>query len=357
MFPRREALALALAHSPGLYDLAAIESAFAELERDRHLIPAIRRGVGEAWTTARAVNAEREVIERMRAGIGAVGPLNVSPITGQALEGLTDGQRAAARLILTSPDRTVGVQGYAGTGKTVMLRRVVALAGNRRVVGLAPSASAARTLARETGLGCRTLQWFLARCREVADGVADTETLDALKRRYAGAVVIVDEMSLAGTAQARALLRIAERLDVARLVLVGDSRQLRAVEAGQPFRQLQDASMATAVMDEVRRQRDPDLKAAVLDMIDGRTGRGARPARRESARGAGRGAGGDRGGAVASPFSAGTGRDRAACADTCAASRHQRRGARGARSRRRPARAGHRARHPGLARPHPRASG
>ena len=269
VFPRREALALALAHSPGQYDLAAIERAFAELERDKHLIPAIRRGVGEAWTTARAVNAEREVIERMRTGMGKVGPLHASPITDAALDGLTDGQRTAARLILESPDRTVGVQGYAGTGKTVMLRRVAALAGNRRVVGLAPSASAARTLARETGLGCRTLQWFLARCREVADDVADVETLDALKRHYAGAVVIVDEMSLAGTAQARALLRVAERLDVARLVLVGDSRQLRAVEAGQPFRQLQDAGMATAVMDEVRRQRDPDLKAAVLDLIDG----------------------------------------------------------------------------------------
>ena len=267
VFPRREALALALAHSPGQYDLAAIEGAFAALERDRHLIPAIRRGVGEAWTTARAVNAEREVIERMRAGMGTVGPLTPSPLADAALDGLTDGQREAARLILTSSDRIVGVQGYAGTGKTTMLRRVVALAGSR-VVGLAPSASAARTLSKETGLGCRTLQWFLARTREVADGVADAETLDALKRHYAGAVVIVDEMSLAGTAQARALLRVADRLNIARLVLVGDSRQLRAVEAGQPFRQLQDAGMATAVMDEVRRQRDPDLRAAVLDLID-----------------------------------------------------------------------------------------
>ena len=143
VFPRREALALALAHSPGQYDLATIEEAFAALERDKHLLPAIRRGVGEAWTTARAVNAEREVIERMRAGIGAAAPLHASPIPGQALEGLTDGQRAAARLILETPDRTVGVQGYAGTGKTVMLRRVAALVGNRRVIGLAPSASAA----------------------------------------------------------------------------------------------------------------------------------------------------------------------------------------------------------------------
>ena len=269
VFPKREALALALAHSPGLYDLKTIEGAFAELERDKHLLPAIRRGVGEAWTTARAVNAEREVIERMRAGIGAAAPLITSPITDNALEGLTEGQREAARLILESRDRTIGVQGYAGTGKTVMLHRVAALAGNRRVIGLAPSASSVRTLARETGLGCRTLQWFLARCREVADGVADAETLDALKQQYADALLVVDEMSLAGTAQARALLRIADQLGVARLVLVGDSRQLRGVEAGQPFGQLQRAGMATAVMDEVRRQRDPDLRAAVLDMIEG----------------------------------------------------------------------------------------
>ena len=62
--------------------------------------------------------------------------------------------------------------------------------------------------------------------------MADAGTLAGLRARYGGAVVVVDEMSLAGTAQARALLRIAERLEVARLVLVGDSRQLRGVQAG-----------------------------------------------------------------------------------------------------------------------------
>ena len=272
VFPVRSALALALSHSPGVHTLETLEAAFAELVRDRHLIPAIRRGVGEAWTTARAVHSEREVIERMKAGVGTAEPLAPGPMEERSLEGLTEGQREAARLILESRDRTVGVQGYAGTGKTVMLRRVAALASGRRAVGLAPSASAARTLSRETGLGCRTLQWFLARCREVADGVADAKTLRMLKSEYGGALLVVDEMSLAGTAQARALLRIVDRLDVARLVLVGDIRQLRGVEAGQPFRQLQLAGMATALLDDVRRQRDPDLKAAVLDLIEGAPG-------------------------------------------------------------------------------------
>ena len=269
VFPAREALALALAHRPGLYRLEEIEGAFAELQRDRHLLPAIRRGVSSAWTTARAVKAEREVLARMKAGIGAVRPLAAHAVPEEALAGLSDGQREAVRSILESRDRVLGVQGHAGSGKTVMLRRAVSCLGGRPVLGLAPSASAARTLSRETGLACRTLQWFLTRCREVADGVADAGTLVRLKERYGGAVVVVDETSLAGTAQARSLLRIAERLEVARLVLVGDKRQLRGVEAGQPFRQMQQAGMGVVEMDELRRQRDPDLRAAVGEMIEG----------------------------------------------------------------------------------------
>lgn len=272
VFPARDALALALAHSPGLYRLDEIEGAFAALEREGELLPAIRRGVGQAWTTARAAHAEREVLERMKTGIGAVKPLAAGPVPEDALAGLTRGQCEAAGLMLESRDRVVGVQGHAGAGKTTMLRRAVSCLGERRVLGLAPSSSAARTLSRETGLACRTLQWFLAQCREVSDGVADAGTLRRLRERYRGAVVVVDEMSLVGTAQARALLRIAERLEVARLVLVGDSRQLRGIEAGQPFRQMQQAGMAVAEMDELRRQRDPNLKAAVQDMIEGEPG-------------------------------------------------------------------------------------
>ena len=78
---------------------------------------------------------------------------------------------------------------------------------------------------------------------------------------------------MVSTDQMGSLMRIADRLGVARLALVGDTRQLRAVEAGQPFLQLQRAGMATAQMDEFRRQRDPVLRAAVLASRSGEPGK------------------------------------------------------------------------------------
>ena len=77
---------------------------------------------------------------------------------------------------------------------------------------------------------------------------------------------------MVSTAQMRSLLRIAGHLDVARVVLVGDTGQLRPVDAGQPFRQLQQAGMTTARMSDIRRQRSPDLKAAVLAVLEGEPG-------------------------------------------------------------------------------------
>ncbi len=56
-------------------------------------------------------------------------------------------------------------------------------------------------------------------------------------------------------------------------MLVGDAKQLDAVDAGKPFAQLQQAGMKTAVMDEILRQRDPDLKAAVEASLAGEIGK------------------------------------------------------------------------------------
>ena len=54
---------------------------------------------------------------------------------------------------------------------------------------------------------------------------------------------------------------------------MGDSKQLDAVDAGKPFEQLQAAGMKTATMDEIMRQRDKDLKAAVEATLAGEIGK------------------------------------------------------------------------------------
>ena len=130
-----------------------------------------------------------------------------------------------------------------------------------------PSVSVMRELARETGIACRTLQGFLAHYRDVVDNLVGGEQLAGLRKDFAGSILVVDEMSQSSTEQTLRLIMIADRLRVGRLVLVGDRWQLRAVGAGQPFRQLRDAGMQTALMDDIRRQRNPGLKATALDVI------------------------------------------------------------------------------------------
>ncbi len=259
----RDLVAGALAHAPGRHGLEDIHAAINQLRRDGHLVDAIRSRGGPSIVTDRALRAEREVIRRMKEGVGRTRAIVPASAVREKLAGatLTAGQQAALSLILGEGDAVIGVQGFAGTGKTTMLRQVVELAGADAIIGLAPSSSAARTLGREANIATRTLQWFLTRHGEPSPQTAGS---------FAGKVLVVDEMSLASTEQVRSLMRSAEHLGVARLVMVGDSRQLRAVDAGQPFRQLQQAGMATAVMDDIRRQRNPGLKAAVLDAIAGK---------------------------------------------------------------------------------------
>src|SRR6266540_3165762 len=76
---------------------------------------------------------------------------------------VTDGQRAAVELMITSPHRVVGVQGYAGTGKSLMLDHAKGLAEEHgyRVVALAPYASQVRAV-RDLGVEAKTLASFLA---------------------------------------------------------------------------------------------------------------------------------------------------------------------------------------------------
>ena len=143
VFARTGLFAAALARQPGAVTKTDVEREVAALEKAGRLHCADLALPGGAFTTDKALAQERETIELMRDGQDRSPVVMGSWIASARLHKgpLTKGQKEAVKLILSSKDRVVGVQGYAGTGKTTMLRRANALAGKSgyRMIGLAGS--------------------------------------------------------------------------------------------------------------------------------------------------------------------------------------------------------------------------
>lgn len=237
---------------------------------------------GAMMTTRGAVALEREVIALWQEGKdqGAslvsdmAGPKVQQVARDSGLRRLSPRQEAAASLILDAKDRIVGVQGVAGAGKSTMLQPVTAIAREqgRNVIALAVGAEIARKLGDDLGVPSASVAAFLGRHKALLkeDGAPalKARSMDELK----GAVVIVDEASTLSSRQAADLMRLAHRAEVARLALVGDTRQYGAVEAGKPFEDLQRQGLAIAELTQnVRAQSDiMRALAPVLDAGDNR---------------------------------------------------------------------------------------
>jgi conjugative relaxase-like TrwC/TraI family protein len=213
---------------------------------------------GRQFTTAKTIAAEHEIVSRAREGRNQVEPVlsrSQAISIADRHQHLNRTQRSVVEDVLSSPDRIQGIQGFAGSGKTTTLSVIRRAAESQgfKVEGFAPTSRAARQLG-DAGVLAKTLQGFLAQSIPPAP--------PEQKHFY-----LVDESSLASTNQMREFLsRIAPQ---DRVLLIGDTRQHQGVEAGRPFEQLQDAGMRTAKLDEIVRQKDPELKFAVEKLATG----------------------------------------------------------------------------------------
>lgn len=254
----------ALAHGTGSLGLDDVQ---ADIDRRLASSELLASADGRRLTTPGAQAMEQELLDIERRGKEALtaaiwetqqGRLFDVPDAGSTSapslgEHLTAGQRRAAELVLSTRNRVVGVQGLAGTGKTAMLRSVSEnLRNGFKAIGLAPSAAAARELSA-AGFETMTIAGFLASGRRL-----DDRTL-----------VVVDEAGMVSLRDMHALLSAAEEAGT-RAVLVGDTGQLKAVEAGAPFRQLQEQGMAMVRMADILRQQNEKLRAAVVDAAEGK---------------------------------------------------------------------------------------
>lgn len=231
--------------------------------------------VRNLYTDNATLAAERQVLDEYREGVRAggvsleghprkTGSPKFSPqgylVNKLQQTNLTDGQKDLVVLGL-SPDkgRFVGVQGYAGTGKTYALASLARYAAGAgyTVEGIAPTNRAAEQLA-EAVPASKTVARFKID--------ASNAPAPADKSR---SILVVDEAGMLSTSDMRDVMTQANRSGYARVILVGDVKQLDAVSAGSPFMQLQKAGMPTALMMDIQRQRDEGLKEAVLHSIRG----------------------------------------------------------------------------------------
>jgi len=182
--------------------------------------------------------------------------------TGYAL---TEGQQKATTHILSNKNQVIGIQGDAGVGKTTMLKALNELkTSDTKIIGLSYTGKAANEIELKTaikskevfksaGIESSTVASFL---NKYENGYLELDGNKDLK-------IIVDEASMLGTKDAAKLTDIIQKTN-AQLVLIGDEKQFKAINAGDPFALLKNhANMKTIDMNEVLRQKNQTLKSAV----------------------------------------------------------------------------------------------
>jgi conjugative relaxase-like TrwC/TraI family protein len=212
---------------------------------------------GKWYTTPRAIEDEQVILKIEADGRGILKPIMEEDEAQRLLKGssLTLEQQNAANMILTTQNRIVGIQGFAGVGKSHLLKTCsqLILKQGYEVEIIAPYNNQVKEL-KKLGVPSRTLISFLQSSRQSI---------------HPQKVVVVDEAGLVPTRLMKKLSLQVEKYG-GRLVFLGDIMQLPAIEAGRPFAQLQGSGMATSKLTDIQRQKTQRLKEAVNLAVEGK---------------------------------------------------------------------------------------
>jgi conjugative relaxase-like TrwC/TraI family protein len=256
----RAILADALRHGMGTLRTADVHAALERSIQAGHLIEVPQQSwqVGHAYTTPEMKQMEVEVLQSMLQGRNQHGAIAPQEIQNDAISKcprkLNENQETVIRDVLSCRDQVFGLSGDAGTGKTTVLRPICAAAkeAGYQVQGLAPTSRAVLNV-KDAGIDACTMALHLTKAKK---------DIQSGPRLY-----VVDESSLSATRAMVDFLKTVRTTD--RVLLVGDSKQHEAVEAGRPFAQLQEADMHTAKLTEIVRQLDNPGLLTVVKYIAG----------------------------------------------------------------------------------------
>jgi len=247
-----------------------IQERVAEVLESPALVRLVHPETGETkFTTRELYEQERQVLEYARKHAADL-HLAVDAATVDAalasfakVQGfvLSDEQVAAVHHVTEQPGAVRTIVGDAGTGKSTAMKaaRMAWENNGQRVIGCAISGKAAAGLQDGAGIESHTIASLLMRL-EPQTNEASGETWPPRETLTDRDVIVVDE---AGMVDSRTMHRLAEHAQAAqaRVVLVGDHKQLQSVGAGGVFRHLADQDSAR--ISEIRRQREDWAKTAV----------------------------------------------------------------------------------------------
>lgn len=245
--------------------------------------------IKQFFTTEKNINIEDNIIAKMNQEKGVIKTALAEEKSEKLLAeickngGYTPNREQvnAIHHILTNKDRIVGVQGLAGTGKTYSFALVKKMADheNIEVKGICFTGKASEGLQADSGIESTTIHSFLNKL-EKDSGVRQKTTIEGIKQDWDLSKVkpegnkkqiwVIDEAGLVDNRMMNYLIEASIKAD-AKLVLTGDYQQLPPVGAGEPMKNLIDNGMATAYMEDIRRQKDIELLNAVKESVKGDT--------------------------------------------------------------------------------------
>ncbi|MCH9782273.1 MAG: Ti-type conjugative transfer relaxase TraA [Gammaproteobacteria bacterium] len=239
--------------------LATLENSgkLVEMEPAKGRHPAI-------FSTPEMIRTERRMIDAAERLAGAGRHRVSDAVVAAAIDGvgtLSDEQKNAVRHV-TNPGGLAVVIGDAGTGKSFSMKvaREAWEAQGLNVRGAALAGKAADELQAGSGIESRTLASLEYAWKEGRSQLTPRD------------VLVIDEAGMIGSRQLGRVLDAADQAG-AKVVLLGDDKQLAAIEAGAAFRGVVQ-HVGAAEITEVRRQRHAWARQAGQELARGSVSNG-----------------------------------------------------------------------------------
>ncbi len=216
----------------------------------------------DKYSTRTMMAIEKRVHDIIRSrsdeGLHVIPQKDVDKIVKKQFPTIAPEQRVALDAATGSRSGVTLIQGVAGAGKsfTMAAVRQVFEEHSYRVQGLSPTNKAARELSRSTGnMPANSIESFLFRLQ--------AGTMHLTRKD----VLIIDEAGMAGSRRFDRLMQQAQTAG-AKIILLGDAKQIQPIEAGQMFGEMH-RRFGRSELKHVIRQTDREEAEAYLRLRNG----------------------------------------------------------------------------------------